>query len=151
MNLVQQHQSEEKLWAAARMAKMNQKLDLCYSNLFSSSFDQSLDGEKSQLLIRTMESLGVTNISVEMKSSDISDETLELAARIYIYLGNCPVKHWHNWDVWRKFYVDILTNTNIKHFLLTLSRILTVSKEKGKMEFEMSKRLFLKLSARNGI
>ena len=143
VSLVQhQPQSEDQLWRAARLAKMNQDLDFCSWNLFSSSFD----GETSQLLKQTLEHMEIKNISVKNTSQDISDETLELATKIYIYLGNCPQKHWYNWDTWRNFYTDILRDFSIRNFLLTLSRILTTSREKGGMEYELSKRLFGKLS-----
>ena len=125
------------------MAKMSQDLGFCYGNLFTSSFD----GKQSQLLKQTLKNLGVANISVKNTSDEISDETMELATKIYIYLGNCPKNHWYNWDIWSNFYTNILNKDfSIRNFLLTLSRILTSSREKGRMEYELSKRLFGKLS-----
>ena len=139
----QEDQSEDQLWSAARLAKMSQDLAYCSWNLFTSSFD----GENSQLLQQTLEHLEIKNISVKNNSQDISGETLELAAKIYIYLGNCPKDHWFTWDIWRRFYMDILKKDfSIRNFLLTLSRILTSSREKGRMEYELSKSLFGKLS-----
>ena len=141
----QQPQSEEKLWRAAKLAKMNmntQDLNFCYDNLFSSSFD----GSSSLLLKETLKHLGVKNFQVKKSSEDISDETMELATKIYIYLGNCPKQYWYYWNIWINLYTDILRNHNIRTFLLTLSRILRSSKEKGRKEFEMATRLFRKLS-----
>ena len=138
----QQDHSEAQLWRAARLAKMKVDLEFCYVNLFASSFD----GTTSQLFSETLKHLGVENIAVKNTSRDISDETMELATKIYIYLGNCPKQYWYYWDRWINLYTDILRNHNIRTFLLTLSRILTSSREKGSMELEMATRLFRKLS-----
>ena len=138
----QHQQSEDQLWRAARLAKMSQDLGFCYGNLFTSSFD----GKQSQLLKQTLKHLGVKNISVENTSQAISDETMELATKIYIYLANCPKEYWYYWDIWMTFYTDISRHHNVRTFLLTLSRTLTASREKGRMEFELSLRLFRKLS-----
>ena len=150
VSLVHQlQQSEDQLWSAARLAKMSQRKYLgklqCFGNLFTSSFD--FDRKTSRLLEQTLKQLGVQNIQVKNTSQDISDETLELATKIYIYLGNCPKNHWYNWDIWSNFYTNILNKDfSIRNFLLTLSRILTSSREKGRMEYELSRRLFGKLS-----
>ena len=137
-----QHQSEEQLWRAARLAKMKQDLNFCYGNLFTSSFD----GKTSQLLTETMKNLGVKNIPVRNTSDEISDETMELATKIFVYLGSCPKQYWHYWDIWMNFYTDILRNHSVRTFLLTLSRMSTSSREKGRKEFELSLKLSRKLS-----
>ena len=143
LSLVHQYQSEDQLWKAAKYAKMKQDLDFCYRNLFTTSFD----GKKSELLTLTLEYLGINDISIVNKSSlDIPEETFQLATKIYIYLANCPKEHWYNWDIWMNFYSDLLNKYSTRNVLLTLARILTSSKQKGKMEFDLSSRLFKNLS-----
>ena len=143
VSLVHQHyyQSEDSLWRAAKSAKMKQDLDYCYGNLFTST----MYGETS-LLKQISENLGVTNITVNNSSEEISDKTMELATKIYTYLVNCPKDYWYYWDVWINFYTDIFRKYKVRTILLTLSRIITVSREKDRMEFELSMRLFRKLS-----
>ena len=145
-----QHQSKEQLWRAARLAKMNQDLGPCYGNLFTSTLDEK---QQSKLLQETLKNLGLKNISVENTSQEISDETMELATKIYIYLANCPKDYWFYWDIWINFYTDIARNNNVRTFLLTLSRIVLssgekdlIGREKGRMEFELSMRLLRKVS-----
>ena len=143
LSLVLQHQAEDQLWKAAKFAKMEKDLMFCFGSLFTTSFD----GETSQLLKSTLDYLEIKNISIQEEvPSDIPDEALDLAAKIYIYLDNCPADHWYNWNVWLEFYTDLFNNFSIRNALLTLSRISTSSKSKGRMEFELSKRLFRKLS-----
>ena len=83
------------------------------------------------------------NINETLKSdSDISNETIEAAGEMFIYLNLCPKYMWR----WTNFYVDMLLNSPPDVLVQTLNRIMYTGKIKeDKSIFNLTKKVFLKV------
>ena len=72
----------------------------------------------------------------------ISNETIEAAGEMFIYLYLCPKFNWR----WTNFYVDLLQNSPLDIIIQTLNRIMYTGKIKGdKYIFNVTKKVFLKV------
>ena len=76
-------------------------------------------------------------------NNKVSNETLEIAGEMFIYLNLCPKFMWR----WINLYVDLLQNSPPDIIVQTLNRILYQAKKNNdKSVFNITKSLFIKIT-----
>ena len=85
--------------------------------------------------------LNVTASSTVM--AGVSEETLEAAAELYVYLIYCPTDKRKEW---RGFYTNLLRKP-LKTIILTLSSIMSQKKMMSNFEFNIASKIFTKISS----
>ena len=76
--------------------------------------------------------------------ANITNEILEKAAKMYIYMDICPGKDYsEQWfKSWSIFYIDLFENQKIDHIILTLNRMMKSNKTQSKNGKIMTEKLF---------
>ena len=75
----------------------------------------------------------------------MTEETLETAGEMYIYLIYCPSDS--RTVSWSQFYRDLLTDHQPTTILLTLARVLSKVKKTFRQEYNVANSMFLKFSS----
>ena len=75
----------------------------------------------------------------------MTEETLETAGEMYIYLIYCPSDS--RTVSWSQFYRDLLTDHQPTTILLTLARVLSKVEKTFRQEYNVANSMFLKFSS----
>ena len=125
--IVQKSNSSTAVWKAVREARFqwvkkvgSKAYNLCSENLMPGKFID-LDG-----LIDSIEWNQGLNISVD--GEEISDDTLEKAAEMYVYLLYCSSDNGFKLVRWNLFYIDLIENYSPKSIINTLLGIINTAK-----------------------
>ena len=110
----------------------------CFKNDSSILFSDELIGSKLELIKNHF------NVNETLHSDHtISNETIEAAGEMFIYLYLCPKFNWR----WTNFYVDLFQNSTPDVIVQTLNRIMYTAGriKEDKSNFNLTKKVFLKV------
>ena len=125
--IVQKSSSSEAVWKDVREARFqwvknvgSKAYNMCYENMMPGKYI-ALDG-----LINYMERNQGLNISAE--SEEVSEDNLEVAAEMYIYLLYCSSDNDFKLVRWNLFYINLIDNNILKSVINTLVGIINTSR-----------------------
>ena len=92
-------------------------------NLTCANYDTTLSNDELLSHVRAVEQM--MNIeSSEQINETLTDEALQTAAEMFIYLSTCP-KHDMKWFLsWSSFYTDLFRTQPADQIILTLNRMM---------------------------
>ena len=146
-NIVQSSKDAEQVWSLVRDMRLDTKLmresdkDLCVENMNKDSvfIGRVLTMLETKLRI-------VTNQESQFKRR-ISDEYLNIAAEIYIYLIYCPNPDYRSpgKNSWVELYRNLFSNNNQQTIILTMSRVISEVEIQKAFEYNLARQLFEKV------
>ena len=134
------------IWDIIRKIRYGLVID--YSSVLSTS--SCITSVSSTLFSDDILALNIELIEKELDlnttddfNDKVSNETLEIAGEMFIYLNLCPKFMWR----WINLYVDLLQNSPPDIIVQTLNRILYQAKKNNdKSVFNITKSLFIKIT-----
>ena len=126
--IVQKSSSSEAVWKDLREARFqwvknlgSKAYKMCYENQMPGKYI-ALDGlmnyiERNQ------------GIDISGDNEEVSEDTLEVAAEMYIYLIYCSSDNDFQLVRWNLFYIDLIENNSLKSIINTLLGIIDNAKE----------------------
>ena len=115
-------------------------------NLTCANYDTRLSNDEIFSHVRAVEQM-LKIESSEHINETLTDEALQTAAEIFIYLSTCP-KHDMKWFLsWSSFYTDLFLTQSAQNIILTLNRMMKITKSQDKNGKLRAEKLLLKVTS----
>ena len=123
--IVQKSNSPAAVWKVVRESRFYWLKEVG-SNAYNTCHENMMPGEKVDGIINYIERKEGLNISAE--SEEVSEDNLEVAAEMYIYLLYCSSDNDFKLVRWNLFYIDLIENNTLKSVINTLVGIINTSR-----------------------